>query len=300
MHVDAEDAASIVQELVSYDMEQSSDAERVTHEALAILKDADAIKTVIESNPGHAPVRDALMWATAKHVGFDQQKFSQMYPGLFGYGHVLLVSKELVGSPRVIYQVDWGQGMTPRMLFGKGSLPLLAPIVSVGPWNDPEKITDWFGEYSFKNTDRGPYLLSTSIGRETTGAKSIRHILYWIRIEATRLVPERFEAYDVPIGQNRKAEYLKITALPVNDLESPQPSGRTSPTLPRESKGTSKNSIEKDGLGHAKSLPSAGNLALKNPSVQAPVERSWWIVGVSVAVGCVLLLGGWFLLRRRL
>ena len=107
------------------------------------------------------------------------------------------------------------------MLFGQGPTPKLAPTVDVGEWKDPDGLRGWERDFAFANTKKGPYLLSVSEGRQTTGTTSIRHILYWLRIEADRLVPERYEAYDVPIGQKRQASHLKATAYPEKPITAP-------------------------------------------------------------------------------
>ncbi|WP_395746515.1 hypothetical protein [Prosthecobacter sp.] len=211
----AQDALNIVSRHVHYSLEASSpEAATLIREAALILGSDSGLKARIESDSGRASVHDALIWAAARHSAFNQQEFLLTFPGLFKYAHILFVSPDLYKTPRVIYQLSGAATPEPRMLFGDGVTPTIAKIERVEKWDDDEGVSDWIGEYSFEETDKGPYLVSTSVGRETTGATSIRHVLGWVRIEATRLVPERFEAFDVPLGQKRHSAHLKITALP--------------------------------------------------------------------------------------
>lgn len=77
------------------------------------------------------------------------------------------------------------------------------------------RLTD-FDDSAFRSAySKGLYLHTVEEGRQTTGATSIRHVLFWLRIEAGRLVPERFEGYDVPIGATRSPAHLVTTATPL-------------------------------------------------------------------------------------
>ena len=222
----AQDALKIVSDHVHYTFDASSpEATNLMREVAQIIGAEAGLKARIESDASRAFVHDALIWAAARRTAFNQQAFTATFPNLFKYARALLVSADLYKSPRIIYQLNGAAGEPePRMLFGDGGTPTIATIEKIKKWNDKEGVTDWIGEYSFEKTEKGPYLVSALVGRETTGATSIRHVLGWIRIEATRLVPERFEAFDVPIGQKRQPAHLKITALP--EIEAALPSSQ--------------------------------------------------------------------------
>lgn len=144
--------------------------------------------------------------------GAQENDRSEMRPEL----ELLMQSASISGESK--YPINTGSAQYQQMFRSEASptrRDVVAPIVDVGKWNDPGGATDWIGDYAFRNTDKGPYLVTTTIGRETTGATSIRHILFWMRVESEQLVPERFEAYDVPLGRERQAKDLTTIALPV-------------------------------------------------------------------------------------
>jgi hypothetical protein len=184
-------------------------------EILGLVSSDPFLKARVLSRPGRIETTEAIMWAAAKKSGFDERTFRHSFPALSKFGTVFVISKSYFGTPRIIYQTHADRMYDDlHMLYGFGDLPVTAPFVKVGSWKDPYKITGWIGDFTFRNTALGPYLVSICEGRQTTGASSTRHILYWVRIEAFRLVPERFEAYDVPISCQRQPSDLKAIARP--------------------------------------------------------------------------------------
>jgi hypothetical protein len=174
------------------------------------------------------------------------------------------------------------------MVSENGASIAAAEYVNVGKWNDPEQLADWIGEWTFEDTPGGPYLLSTLIGRETTGAASVRHILGWVRIERDRLVPERFEAYDVPLGQRREAAHLTVTATPEKPVE--RALDGTGPRLP-----DLKNTTEHDQKAiESSDLAPSASISIPKSNNQGGVSGSHgriiWIVLLGVA-GIVLIVG---------
>lgn len=196
--------------------EGSPEIVEVMKEVEILLRTDEGLKQRIESESSRYPTHDAVVWACARSVAFNQKEFLDKFPHIYQYAHVLFAAPDLYQDHRVIYQFMGMSGTPdPRMLFGAGDSPTVVSVERVEKWNDSEQITDWFGRYyTLEKKDGSLYLLSTAIGRETTGATFIRHILGWVRIEAKKLVPERFEAFDVPLRQERKPEHLKVTALP--------------------------------------------------------------------------------------
>jgi len=301
-------AIDVVTKHVSYTLDATSpQAVAVLKEVSAIVGDDRALQLRIEAEPSRGPVHDALMWGGAKRVAFDQNLFASNFPALYEYGHILLVSTQFFQTPRVIYQLSGISGPQPRMIYGSGNIPVLAEFVNISKWHDPDKLSDWIGSYAFKNTDKGPYLVSTTVGRETTGATSIRHILYWVRVEATRLVPERFEAFDVPLGQERQASHLKSTALPEKPTTEAPPdapidmqSGVDStahPTIPGAQ--TPAPLVESPRRQEPPTSPLKSD---NSPVVLRHGLKAWpWVTGIIVLfVGAIVLTLLWqFVFKRR-
>lgn len=288
----AQDALKIVSDHVRYTFDVSSpEAAKLMREVAEIIGAEAELKVRIETNASRTFVHDALVWAAARRVGFSQQAFTATFPNLFKYAHALIVSADLYKSPRLIYQLKAATGEPePRMLFGDGETPTIATMEKVKKWNDKEGVTDWIGEFSFEKTDQGPYLVSTSIGRETTGVASIRHVLGWVRVEATRLVPERFEAFDVPIGQKRQPAHLKITALPEVDaaLPLPESTSRSHASHPQSEIEPLANKISP--------IPEALESGRTTPN-EAPTSSTPRLIIVVWIVAATTLL--WFLVKRR-
>jgi len=299
----AQDALDVVSKHVHYTFETSSpEAAAIIREAALIIGSESGLKARIESEPGRIATHDALIWGAARSVAFNQNTFLEKFPNLFKYAHALFVSTDLYKSPRVIYQLNGATGEPePRMLFGDGVTPMIAKTERIEKWNDDEGLADWIGEYSFEQTNKGPYLVSTSVGRETTGATSIRHVLGWVRVEATRLVPERFEAFDVPLNQKRQSAYWKKTALPeLNATLPPLVIAPTTPTIPVSDANAKQASSKQNPPPHVQQ--SASKKAPETtPSASTPIEApasstAWAIVAVVVVATLGLL---WFLLKRR-
>ncbi len=290
-------AIDVVTKHVNYTLDpKSSQAASVLKEASVIIGGDRSLQLRIEAETSRGPVHDALMWGAAKRVKFDQNAFASSFPALYEYGHILLVSTQFFHAPRVIYQLSGASGPQPRMIYGSGNIPVLGEFVNISKWHDPDGLSDWIGNYDLKNTDDGPYLVSTTIGRETTGATSIRHILYWVRIEATRLVPERFEAYDVPLGQERQASHLTSTALPEAPAKEALPDAPKDSQRGADSTAQSNRTAAQTPVPLAQNLPrqEAGRSPLSDDNLWLTSQqglKTWpWLIGIFVLVVSVLVL----------
>ncbi len=301
----AQDAFEIVSNYVNVTIGASSrEAASILREAENIIRADVSLKHRIESERGRMAVHDALFWAGARSVAFSQNAFLEKFPNLYQYGRVLLITPDFYQSPRVVYQLNWTGIPEPRMLFGSGVLPTIATVEKVEKWDDNEGLPDWIGEYSFKNVDKRPYLVSTEVGRETTGATSVWHILGWVRIEADRLVPERFEAFDVPLGQELQPAHLIITALPVDGTISPSPALPPNPQMStkdnasQELENRQSNSVDTRS-SNEKYTPKP---AIKSESASWPSREinrfPLWIIIVVLIASALGLLG--LYIKRRL
>lgn len=202
----------------------------------ALLQADPYLTQTIEAIPSRRAVDSAVLWTAARNTRFEANAFRSRYPTLAMYGNVMLIPGAPLRQPHLLYQTPADRAAhSVTMLYGNSRLPSEVTPEVIPVWDDPYGVTDWINDYTLAHAPQGPYLRSESLGRPTTGATAVRHILYWIRIEETRLVPERFEVYDVPVGELRGPQHLLATIRP-SEPEAPHPgkSLATSQRPPKE------------------------------------------------------------------
>jgi hypothetical protein len=294
--VSADDVSQIMQRLIEVQEGVTApESQQILGEIRSLFSTDGTLAAKVEAKRGRIETTEAIMWTAARLSNFDDQTFRRLFPALTKFGNVLLVSKDYFQTPRMIYQTYADRTVHDvHMLYGSTEQPSQAPVANVGPWNDPEQITDWIGDFVFQDTDKGPYLVSVWEGRQTTGATSIRHVLYWLRIEADRLVPDRFEAYDVPIGQKRQASHLKTTALPEKPITAPVLGSRqVPPPQPSATPPTATPTPSKPAPTARAAPSSPAPTGDKTPAVVAESQTPvWWpwVVGIAALAVIVLLV----------